>query len=184
MKFYLCEFFGCLFSQLIRRSFNMSEYVIDKFKNTKCFFVRINSNKLIIKFLLYCFLLFYFMTNISITITISIASHSYNLIHDIVLVCFLLQMKFLFLSALIVLWLRRRHIVWIIILLWIYVLLLLCNPWLLWLLILCLQKFCWFVFLTDLLGHIYVFYSLKKFFFPVVIHKFLSSNPSYILFFI
>ena len=55
------------------------------------------------------------------SITITTYSHeninqSYNLTHYIMFACFLHQMIFLFLSALIVFWLRWHHIVWILIL--------------------------------------------------------------------
>ena len=60
------------FSQLIRGLFDVPEYLNDSFKNMKIFFVRINSKKLATKFLLYCFLFFYFIVNISVTKSIFI----------------------------------------------------------------------------------------------------------------
>ena len=70
------------------RLFDVSKYFIDSYKNIKVFFVRINSNKLTTKFFFYCFLPFYFVANISVSVSISInfycklikyKSWSYNL---------------------------------------------------------------------------------------------------------
>ena len=81
LKFYLLEFF-------FTRLFDVSKYFIDSYKNIKVFFVRINSNKLTTKFFFYCFLPFYFVAIISVSVSISInfycklikyKSWSYNL---------------------------------------------------------------------------------------------------------
>ena len=116
-KFYL----WMSFSQLIRRLFDMSKYLANSFKNIKVFFERINSNKFTTKILFCCFLSFYFKVNISVTLTIVInfyckLNQSYNLKHCIMFACFLLQMNLVLSSAMIVLFLKLRHIVWILIL--------------------------------------------------------------------
>ena len=62
LKFYLFRF--------LSRLFYMQKYFIDSTINIKVFFVRINSNKLTIQFLFYCFLSFYFVVNVSVTVPI------------------------------------------------------------------------------------------------------------------
>ena len=124
----------------------MSKSFTDRFLNTKVFLVMTSSNKLTTKFLFYGYFSFYFILNISVIMIIFINFYWKWIIKKVkisfatkhVLPSFhfsFLQMKSLFLSALIVLWLRLRHIVWILILFWNYVLLLFFNPWLFWLLI-------------------------------------------------
>ena len=124
----------------------MSKSFTDRFLNTKVFLVMTSSNKLTTKFLFYGYFSFYFILNISVIMIIFINFYWKCIIKKVkisfatkhVLPSFhfsFLQMKSLFLSALIVLWLRLRHIVWILILFWNYVLLLFFNPWLFWLLI-------------------------------------------------
>ena len=66
-------------------------------------------------------------------------------------------------------------------------LLLFWNPWLLWLLILCLQKFCWVVFLVNLLVDIYVVYVWKIFscgYLQIFFHmSFIQSKFSIIIYY-
>ena len=87
-------------------------------------------------------------------------------------VCFLIQMKSLFLSALTVLWLRLHRTVWILILLWIYVLLLFYKPWLLWLLILLLQLVAYSLLTSSYLCFLYN----KRY--DAMTQKLSWSNPS------
>ena len=58
------------FSQLVRWLFYVSKYLIDSFRNIKVFLGRNNYNKIVTKFLFYCFLPFYFIVNISVTMII------------------------------------------------------------------------------------------------------------------
>ena len=57
-------------SKIIRRLFDVLKYFIDKSKNIKAFFFRINFSKHIINFSFCCCLPFYSIVNISVIVSI------------------------------------------------------------------------------------------------------------------
>ena len=108
---------------MIRWLFDVSKYFTEIFKHIHVFFVKINSNKCKGKFLFYCLLSFYFIVNISVSMTIFVnfllqfdshkyINQSYNLTYYIVFACFLLEINFSHFSVLIILWLWWSYIVW------------------------------------------------------------------------
>ena len=144
--------------------FDVSKYITDSFKKIRLFLVSINSNQVLL-LLIFIFLFHsqYFCRYVHFhQFLLRVFSHKNinqfsNLRHYIALACFLLQINYLFSVALIVLWLRWHHILWILILLLFFVqqpmIDLVANS-------LCIQIMlgCFFV---HLLIHIYVFYGKK-----------------------